>query len=159
RPATTPRNSAGNVGPPRKLPSEMLQASPLNTSRSASVESEIVAAELKSAPKASSPENSTEFAGSPVDSLKAIASPPTASPAAIVSRNWCVSTTRLSRRPTSIPANVTPTVATARRGEGGGARRAECARAGPAEGRERERAELPCGRAESRPASEADEDE
>ena len=29
RPATAPTNKAGNVGPPRKLPSEMLQASAL----------------------------------------------------------------------------------------------------------------------------------
>ena len=43
-PATTPRKSAGKVGPPRKFPSEIDQASPLNSTSSASVESETVAA-------------------------------------------------------------------------------------------------------------------
>ena len=65
-PATTPRKSAGKVGPPRKLPSEIDQARPLKTISSASVPSETVAACAKSEPKAASPENSTvsgEFAG------------------------------------------------------------------------------------------------
>ncbi len=32
RPAAAPRNRPGKVGPPQKLPSEMLQARPLNRS-------------------------------------------------------------------------------------------------------------------------------
>src|SRR6266498_600042 len=35
RPPAAPMNKAGNVGPPRKLPSEILQARPLNSSRNA----------------------------------------------------------------------------------------------------------------------------
>src|SRR5512132_3170299 len=60
-PATTPRKMAGNVGPPRKLLREMLQASPLKTMRSASADSEIVEAEANSEEKAVSPEKSTAF--------------------------------------------------------------------------------------------------
>src|SRR3954452_17671864 len=49
-PATVPRNSAGNVGPPRKLPSEMLQATPLNSSNHANTDRDTVGASLTSAP-------------------------------------------------------------------------------------------------------------
>src|SRR5262245_51448172 len=63
RPPAAPRNNAGNVGPPRKLPRETLQARPLNTSRSASVDTDTVAAESKRDPKASWPENSTALTG------------------------------------------------------------------------------------------------
>jgi hypothetical protein len=37
-PAAAPMNRAGKVGPPRKLPSEMLQARPLNRTRNARVD-------------------------------------------------------------------------------------------------------------------------
>ena len=80
-PATTPRKIAGKVGPPRKFPSEIDQASPLNRSSSVSVESEMVAACPKSVPKASWPEKSTASGDLSVASAKAIARPPTASPA------------------------------------------------------------------------------
>src|SRR5438046_10732414 len=57
RPPTAPRNNAGNVGPPRKLPSERLHASPLNRSSSASVDSGRVGGDLLSYPNASWREN------------------------------------------------------------------------------------------------------
>jgi hypothetical protein len=53
RPATTPRKIAGPVGPPRKLPSEMLHAPALNRSRRASVESGTAEDVSNRVPKAS----------------------------------------------------------------------------------------------------------
>ena len=113
-PALAPRNSAGKAGPPRKLPSEMPQASPLNTSRSASVDSDSVDSVLARSPKAFCPENSTAVIGFPVASLKAIASPPTVSAAAIVKSRGRVSTMRFVHRASSTRANVTTAAASAR---------------------------------------------
>src|SRR5262249_35568238 len=110
RPATTPRKIAGNVGPPRKLPRESDQARPLKSRRSASVDNDTVAADENSPPNALSPENSTAFGDPLVDSAKAIASPPTARPAAIVSTKACLSTTRLDQRASSRTPKI-PTAA------------------------------------------------
>src|SRR5437762_3841547 len=63
RPPTRPRNNAGKVGPPRKLPSEMLQAAPLKTKRSPSVVSENVEASFRTEANSSWPENSTASVG------------------------------------------------------------------------------------------------
>src|SRR6266516_998616 len=63
RPPTRPRNSAGKVGPPRKLPSEMLQAAPLKTKRSPSVVSDNVEASFRTEANSSWPENSTASVG------------------------------------------------------------------------------------------------
>ena len=112
-PAAAPRNNAGNVGPPRKFPSEMLQATPLNTRSSVSAERERPEASSKSASKACSPENSTAFAGSSVAWLKAIASPPTTSEAAIVSTKGCAETTRAVSRAISTMTNTTAAAAIA----------------------------------------------
>src|SRR5262249_59463072 len=102
--ATPPRNSAGKVGPPRKLPRETLHARPLNTSSSASVDSDRVGASSKRDLNASWPENTTASTGWPVDWLKAIASPPTTSAAAVVNRNGRVDTTRFVSRASSMIA-------------------------------------------------------
>src|SRR5262249_13634457 len=91
----------------------MLQASPLNSSSSPSVESETVAADVNRSPNASSPEKSTAVAGCSVACSNAIARPPTTSAAAMVSTNSRVSTTRLVQRATSTNANVTAAVAAA----------------------------------------------
>jgi hypothetical protein len=56
-------NRAGKVGPPRKLPSEMLQARPVNRSRNASVDKARVGPCLIRELKASWLENSTRSAG------------------------------------------------------------------------------------------------
>src|SRR5262245_40126605 len=90
----------------------MLQASPLKSSSSPSVESETVAADSNRSPNASSPEKSTAFAGWSVAWANAIARPPTASAAAAVSTNSRVSTTRLVQCATSTNANVTAAAAT-----------------------------------------------
>src|SRR5262245_798788 len=91
----------------------MLQARPLNTSSSARVESEIVAVVLKSEPKASWPEKRTASGDFPAASAKAIASPPTASPATIVSTKVLVSTRRFDQRASSMIAKQTTATTTA----------------------------------------------
>src|SRR5262249_57842754 len=50
-PALAPRNNAGKAGPPRKFPSEIAQARPLNTSRSVRVDSANVDSLLARSPK------------------------------------------------------------------------------------------------------------
>ncbi len=62
RPPTAPMNKPGNVGPPRKLPSEILQATPLNRSRNARVDRDRVGPCLITVLKASCPENRTTSA-------------------------------------------------------------------------------------------------
>src|SRR5215475_7440833 len=63
RPAAAPRNMAGKVGPPRKLPSEMLHARPLNRSSNDRVDKGRLGPWLIKELKAFSPENSTRSAG------------------------------------------------------------------------------------------------
>src|SRR5215471_4286289 len=63
RPAAVPRNRAGKVGPPRKLPSEMLQATPLNRRRNVRVDKARVGPCLIRELKASWPEYRTTSAG------------------------------------------------------------------------------------------------
>src|SRR5262249_34322139 len=114
-PALAPRNNAGKAGPPRKFPSEMAQARPLNTSRSVRVDNDSVASLLARSPKAFWPEKRTAVIGWPVDSLKAIASPPTTRAAATVSSRGRVSTRRFVQRASSTIANVTTAAASASR--------------------------------------------
>ena len=59
QPPAAPMNRPGKVGPPRKLPSEILQATPLNKSRNASVDNATVGPCLIMEVKASWPEKST----------------------------------------------------------------------------------------------------
>ena len=64
-PPAAARNSAGNTGPPRKLPSESMYARPLNTITSASAPSDHVPACVSSPGSASCPENRTSLTLSP----------------------------------------------------------------------------------------------
>src|SRR5262249_46957962 len=105
-PATTPRKIAGKVGPPRKLPSEIDHGRLLNRSSRKSVDRDSVAACPNSDPNASSPEKRTDVVGSPVDCANAIARPPTASPATIVSTSGLSDTSRFDHLASSITANT-----------------------------------------------------
>src|SRR5437763_8333958 len=102
RPPAAPRNRAGNVGPPRKPPSEMPHATPLKTISRASADSDQVAAPETSPGRASWPEYRTSLTLLPVVSAKAIARPETARPATGSSRNGRVvtmwTTIRASRK-------------------------------------------------------------
>jgi hypothetical protein len=73
---------------------------------SANVDSAIVCEEANSEPKACSPEKSTAFGDSPAASARAIAKPPTTSPAAIVGKKTCWSTRRLDQRASSRTAKT-----------------------------------------------------
>ena len=92
RPPAAPRNKAGNVGPPRKLPNEMVQARPLNRSRNAKVDRARVGPCLIRDAKASWPENKTVSAGWWVIWANAMARPPTVRAAAGRSSHGCLAT-------------------------------------------------------------------
>ena len=57
----TPRNNAGKTGPPLKLASEIIQASPLHAVTSASAPTDHVSASDTSPGSATSPEKSTSL--------------------------------------------------------------------------------------------------
>src|SRR4051812_31414612 len=62
-PMTAPRNRAGKVGPPRKLPMDRAQATPLQARSTKRVARDKVVPSLTRDAKAVSPENSTVLAG------------------------------------------------------------------------------------------------
>src|SRR6266849_5138413 len=114
-PPAAPRNRAGNVGPPRKLPSEMAHARPLKAISSASADSDQVAAPETSPGIASWPENRTSLTLFPVVSVKAIARPDTAIPATGTSTNGRVVTTRTVLRASRKTTKLTIATAAASR--------------------------------------------
>jgi hypothetical protein len=92
----------------------MLQAMPLKTSSQAKTDSERLGASLSSSAKASWPEKSTASVDWSVTRLKAIASPPTTSPAMVVSSTGRRATSRAMTRASSTIANTTTAAQTAR---------------------------------------------
>src|SRR3954469_15508710 len=115
RPPAAPRNRAGKVGPPRKLPSEMAHARPLNTISNAIADSDQVAAPETSPGRASWPENRTSLTLFPEVSAKAIANPDTAIPATGTSTKGRVVTTRTVPRASRKMAKLTIATAAASR--------------------------------------------
>ena len=103
-------NKAGNVGPPRKLPSEIAQATPLSVTTRNRAHSDSESACDSSAPNESSPENSTASELWSVAASKTIASAATARPARGVSSQGFRPTTRADTVASST-TRKTPTAA------------------------------------------------